>query len=918
MVNMFSKMTSWIVGWKGGLLFAAVLFGMLAPAAAQNVISAPGMNSPNSAWTIYAFGNAQAVADSMRALTNFTASTIFQSLVAMIAILGVLSVGASSGFSGAVAKKFIGYAVAVLLMVYVMFGVGSSGPLVVNVEVQDTVDSTWVAPVTVPAVVGIPAAMISTAGHHIQRQIEASFAMPDELKMSNGAPFNLAASMIADGARARIVDPDIAGSMATYVQDCFAVAVVRGEKNVNTLLTSTNFIDDIRVDLRSVYVDTTLGEPRGLHSVVSCDVAHGYIKSAIDALGSDADDFMTNASAYHGTPASSIFNAGVSAAAQYASNNGVTDGGAMVKQAAVLSSFTGAFRQSAAATGNSDFLTGLAVTQAHEAQKNGWIMGAEVFNRIMGYVYAVIQVFVYAVTPLILAAALIPSLGFALLKNFCQILLWLAIWQPMLGIVNFIIISMQQAELGGIMNNGGGAFGYTLSNLGAVSERTATMRAASTFVGTMVPMLAWALVKGSMDFSRIISSAVGENFAAGAANTATTGNYSLNQASMDSFTANKHSLGHTGDWSGGMSSTGQGGINSKIDMGGTSLSSGDQKIGVTTSGSIGASNGGQTGEGTNRGTTGSEAVSGTRASALAKTAGNTTANTGAHTAASQAAAGASAGYGYNPAAKGGARSVAGRGGSGDGNGSGDGQANPPGEFRSPLMDAVKKVAPRMDANLSAGASTSQSETNATTKTRGVTATHTDTGSLVNTRNDQAGWSENAGTTAGWQRNVGQQVTGMSTMSDRYDAMRSAMTFQSRFDGPGPAVGSAEHAWLHGSNENSVSGLAKDLNTNGNVQAQVAKNQEDVQKLMDAQRKDAERFAERAERAEGAKRAAADRNRTDLEQESKDADALGHKPLIPLVAERLKANAEDLQNSDFVQTVSGKAGEARDAVKGLLK
>lgn len=550
-------------------LMLAMLFTLLGcsgAAFAEKVMPGPG---GASVWTVYAFGNAQAVSDTFRALANFTASKTFQAIVGLIAMAGVLAVGLSGGFSAAVGRKFIGYFVAVFLITYIFFGVGSGGPVVVKVEVYDTVDGTWKAPVTMPAVVGIPASVISTAGHEITRQIEASFPTPDALKMSNGAPFNLAASLINDASKARITDPNLASSFAYYVQDCFTMGVVRGELVASSLIHSTDFMRDIKVDMPAVYVNTLLSDGLvGVPNVVSCTEAYSLLNAAVAAQGADSASFLNNASAWAGTPALSVLNASADAVAQWSSNNGITNGGSMIKQAAVLSTFNGAYKQAAAATGNSEFLTSLASAQAYETQLSGWIAGAEIFNRVMGYIFAIIQVFVYAITPLVLAATLVPGLGFALLKNFGQILLWLAIWQPMLAIVNFIILSMQQADLGGILNSPSGDYGFTLSSMGIITERTSNMRAAATFIGTMVPALAWALVKGSVDFSRVIGAAGGEKFAATAANTMATGNYSLNQASMDSFTANKHSLGQTGDFGNGMVSTGQGGFMKKHELGG--------------------------------------------------------------------------------------------------------------------------------------------------------------------------------------------------------------------------------------------------------------------------------------------------------------------------------------------------------------
>lgn len=771
-----------VLAQVAGLL---LLIGIPAAALADNMIGAPGIAGA-SAWTVYAFGNAQAVTDAFRALANFTASSTFQSIVGFIAVLGILSVGASSGFSSMVAKRFIGYAISVFLITYIFFGVGSGGPLVVQVEVYDTVDGTWVAPVTVPAVVGIPASVVSTAGHVMTQQIEASFSIPDALKMGNGAPFNLAASMISDAAQARIADPNLASSMAYYVQDCFTAGVARGDLSATTLISSTNFLQDMKWTSASVMVNTSLdadGKPSA-PDLVSCTEAWARVNKAVDNSGTGGAAFLKNASAWAKTPMLSVVNSSADAVAQFATNSGITDGGALIKQSAVLATFTGAFKQSAAATGNSDFLTGLNIAQAQQTQISGWITGAEVFNRSMGYVYAILQVFVYAVMPLVLAAALVPGLGFALIKNFGQILLWLAIWQPMLSIVNFIVLSMQQADLGGVLSNGAGAYGFTLSNMGVITEKTSTMRAAALFIGTMVPALAWSLVKGSVDFSRFIGEAAGEKFAHSASNSMVTGNYSLNQGAMDSFTANKHSTGHTGDW-GQYSTTGSlGAMNKSGDFGGGKMAIGDQQAGVKNSADLATTAGtnqqhatGDTRNALNT-TAAGDAAS---ASKAAGTSENTNLNQGSGTG-KHLNIGASM-----PLAP------SGRGGVAPSGPAGPGDSAAAAAATASLEKALARVKPGSEAakamqsalnlvkvSLSGDAHSSKDHTYGQGAQTSDTGQRVRSGTLTDTASKGANVGDTAATTRGTSSSERQTISGVASLEDRVEAMH-ALRFRSGYN-----------------------------------------------------------------------------------------------------------------------------------------
>ncbi|WP_198387685.1 conjugal transfer protein TraG N-terminal domain-containing protein [Burkholderia ubonensis] len=766
--------------------FAALMGAAGSASAAGNTINL----GSNNVWTVYAFGNAQAVADAFRALTNFAASGTFQSIVGLIAVLGVLGVGLSGGFNPAMAKRFIGYVVGVFIVCYVFFGVTNNGPLVVNVEVIDTVDMTWKAPVTVPAVVGIPASVISTAGYRITEAIEASFSIPTELKMSKGAPFNLAAAMLADASTARIMDPNLASSLAYYVQDCFTIGVAKGALQASTLLTSTNFLEDIKFTSNTVYVNTLLQPPAGTPGVVTCTVAWDLINTAVNAQGGMSADFLKDASAWSKTPAMTVVNAAADSMAQWATNSGITDGAALVKQSAVLSAFRGAYAQASAQTGNSDFLTGIAMTQATESQRTSWITGAEIFNKTMGYIFAIIQVFVYAITPLVLCAALVPGLGLALLKNFSQILLWLAIWQPMLAIVNFIVLSMQQADLGGILSNGAAGYGFTLTNMGIVSEKTANLRAAASFVGTMVPALAWAMVKGSVDFSRVIGSAVGENFAQGAANTMTTGNYSLNQASMDSFTANKHSTAATGAWGEGHTNASTVGSRS-MDLGGSgNVEVGKQQLNVGVGAGMNTQDAGSRGDGAQVGRTGSNINSGTTAAGT--TTGTSSVDSGGNTQSSALIHSLSGQGGVSGGAaviKPGSNGPANNGLTVTGTnvpatpgvapGAAPGAANQVAQLGNkpgPLGKAADRLRADVSASMTAGLTGQQSDvsnhSHVDSKTQSSTLTHT--GSNAKSGGETGSTNKNASENHGWSESQNMQITGISPTVARVQAKTAFM------------------------------------------------------------------------------------------------------------------------------------------------
>lgn len=198
----------------------------------------------------------------------------------------------------------------------------------------------------------------------------------------------------------------------------------------------------------------------------------------------------------------------------------------------------------------SELMTALSTEQAKQSQKDSWLTGAAIFQSMMGYVYSVLQAFVFAITPIILAALLLPGFGRAILKNFGQILLWLVLWDPLLAIISFIMAGYAQHDIAPAVTAGG----LTIANISIVSQKTATLTTAAGFLATMVPMIAWGLVKGSIAFTEFISHGVGSSFANSAGQMLATGNAALDNSSMHNRSFSKESYsakmdyGNQGTW----------------------------------------------------------------------------------------------------------------------------------------------------------------------------------------------------------------------------------------------------------------------------------------------------------------------------------------------------------------------------------
>lgn len=915
------------------------LLGMSGLAFATQDAGGPGSAD---VWRVYAFSNAKAVSETFRAINNFVASGMFLSLFSFVAMLGLFGVLFTGGFGPGGAKKFINYIVATLFISYLFTGFGA-GRLVVQVEVVDTVTDAWVAPVEVPFIVGVPAAVISTAGHSITQQIEASFILPEEFKLANGAPFNLVASLLNDASKAKISDAQLSRSMAYYVQDCFTSGVAAGALEATVLLNSTDFLKDIKYHNEAMMVNTELpasGGPTGgaapvgpgaSMELVNCVDAYNRIMARVPT--GDAADYFTEASAWHGTAALDVLNTAADAVGS-AVSGGTLSGASMVKQAAVLSTFTGSYSKIAAATGNSDFLSAIAIEQAKSSQFNSWVVGAEMFNRTMGYIYAILQVFVYATAPLVFMAILIPGVGGSLAKSFAQILVWLALWQPLLSIVNFVVLSLQLPDLQGLMAAGGEGFGMTMSTIGLVSEKTANMRAAAAVVGMMVPILAWGMVKGAIDMTKFVTTAAGEQFSSSAANTMATGNYSLNQASMDSFTANKSSISQTSS-PGGAQTVTDGIISQKTDYGGSTTQIMGQGASLT------GSSGGDVGKSTTLqdATANTQAVqqqasggmqySGGRATAAGTSGGNTrsavdasgvNAQVGAdaHVAAKGGGGGSNSSLGATgaPALPG---SVLGQAPGQTTGAQGYNQAKPPGAIGK-VAGAIGNAA---GARASMGAGGTRNFTNARQNSYGNQASDNRVGSVTAVGSSATSTSEGANRTSSAAEaetastRTGLQATAVSgaaasVMAERQ--VREAAREGDPFTGSTyrAAKGTALYEQIHGTGSPELDKASAAVNGN-----QVAAAQATIQaEFLKRQEGDDQTIKNLDKEAEGKKAAAAAAAASAASQAGSALGAAQTASQVTAGAMAVKAGVEF--KDDAVEYVADKAGNVADAAKSAAQ
>jgi len=516
-----------LLTWVG--LFA-LLLEISGQAWAGGTLSPQGYN----AWELYVFGNGNVVWNILNSVSAMVNDSGYHDLLEFVGVLGIFGAAIVAGFDASKMPKMLSFTLMAFFVLYVSLDVTA------NIIVEDPVTGYSNVATGVPAVVGIPAAVISDVGHWLTGKIEQDFSLPNDLTVAGGNAFDLTNALVQDSTEAQIGDPYLRQSMAAYTSNCVMPELANGNLNASTILNSTNLWNTLDVNNNGILTAYyTSADPQG--ELEGCQQAWTDINGAL--INYAPTLLSQNANAWQNTGATSFLGDALTSSMAFLTNNTVNSpADQTVLQTASINMLNSSFENSAALSGNNGLMTAMATAQAEQSQTSSWFTAAKIFNDMMGYVYSVLQAFLFAITPILMAALLLPGFGITIIKNLAQVLIWLMLWEPMLAIVNYIISLYGQQSYGGFISSAGG---ITDSNIPVISAQSAHMVLAAGFLGTMVPIIAWGLVKGSLGFSDFIMAGVSSSFASSAGQSAATGNVTLDNQSANNDSMNSKNYQHS-------------------------------------------------------------------------------------------------------------------------------------------------------------------------------------------------------------------------------------------------------------------------------------------------------------------------------------------------------------------------------------
>jgi hypothetical protein len=541
-----------------------------------------------SGWNLFVYGNGDVIAEILENIRRMIAPDYgggsFRALLLFFALGGFAFIVVQAAVDPA--RHMLRLATYVFLVWMV---VTVAARMDANVIVVDKLTGRTYVVQKAPAIVALPASIASEFGYWMTRQIETNYSYPDLTLSQAPGGYSLLPRMLDDARKFTVTDPELRRTLGAYATDCVVPAVARGSMSASELATAPNLLEALRKAqhnaIMTVYYKNgavagttpdcggaSVGTFEGnLGAVVSCAAAYECLRR----------DVIEHAQALLDAEASQWESTGVLLPYEQAMNTALQFTGApgnvafagrsrshgFILQRAMTDTLRGSFRTAAMQTGNNELLSAVAVRQAEQMQRSTWWTASELFKTLMPYIYTVLQIFIFAIAPVIVVTLLIPGLGLSIVKNYAQILVWLTLWMPLLAIVNFIILAIAKNDLGALMGAG-----VNMTNQYVVDEKTNNLLMAANYLGTLVPLITWGLVKGTLAFTEFIQAGIGSSFATQAGSTASTGNLSLGNMSMDNVSANKYSIAtasEIGD-KGVTAYLGAGSLLSKVEGGGAS------------------------------------------------------------------------------------------------------------------------------------------------------------------------------------------------------------------------------------------------------------------------------------------------------------------------------------------------------------
>lgn len=491
----------------------------------------------------YAYWNGGQIRDLFEALVSICSGSSYEGLLKTAVLAGFLVT-----LTGAL-LKWQGLASKVYLFAAVLFYSVMLVPKV-DVAIHDERSADVYVISNVPFGVGFFASATSKIGHFLTESFETAFSLPDAERFSKFGlvyPQRALNSLLAAGP----VTPEGRALIDRVIADCIGPELLDHPDKAAELSHSGDIWATISAD---GWINPARSSVSSDGTVQRCDQA---LQSLDQHLNTVELDFLSKrlgtvlvperidpADVIRRTlPQSEALLLGVSRSLEQS-----------LKHSVMLTALPRGMASIAAQAGAPlDLAAKYSASQANLTSEINYRTLARLAEHSLPKIRNCVEFIVIAAFPLMLLLMVAAgSAAGAVFRSFFVLLIWFQLWAPLLSVANYLMISVDANPMNRIAAEFGGS---TLLAAGIIREAGATSQAIAGSIMLLIPVIAFALAKGSdmafvsmatglMAPAQGASSGVSAQAAAGNFNA---GNVSMGNTSMNSASANKSDL--SSSWS---------------------------------------------------------------------------------------------------------------------------------------------------------------------------------------------------------------------------------------------------------------------------------------------------------------------------------------------------------------------------------
>lgn len=491
----------------------------------------------------YAYWNGGQIRDLFEALVSICSGSSYEGLLKTAVLAGFLVT-----LTGAL-LKWQGLASKVYLFAAVLFYSVMLVPKV-DVAIHDERSADVYVVSNVPFGVGFFASATSKIGHFLTESFETAFSLPDAERFSKFGlvyPQRALNSLLAAGP----VTPEGRALTDRVIADCIGPELLDHPDKAAELSHSGNIWATISAD---GWINPARSSVSSDGTVQRCDQA---LQSLDQYLNTVELDFLSKrlgtvlvperidpADVIRRTlPQSEALLLGMSRSLEQS-----------LKHSVMLTALPRGMASIAAQAGAPlDLAAKYSASQANLTSEINYRTLARLAEHSLPKIRNCVEFIVIAAFPLMLLLMVAAgSAAGAVFRSFFVLLIWFQLWAPLLSVANYLMISVDANPMNRIAAEFGGS---TLLAAGIIREAGATSQAIAGSIMLLIPVIAFALAKGSdMAFvsmaTGLMAPAQGASSGASAQTAAgnfNAGNVSMGNTSMNSASANKSDL--SSSWS---------------------------------------------------------------------------------------------------------------------------------------------------------------------------------------------------------------------------------------------------------------------------------------------------------------------------------------------------------------------------------